>query len=510
MSDNFYITTPIYYPSAKPHMGHAYSSIVADFFARFKRIQGFDVFYLTGTDEHGQKIERAAKENKKEPLEFCDEISKTFKDLTKILNLSNDDFIRTTEDRHKKSAISVWNKLEKKGEIYLSKYSGWYSVSDEAFYSDDEIEEINGNKIAKPSGSKVEWLEEESYFFKLSKWQEPLLDFYKKNPNFILPKSRKNEVISFVKTGLKDLSVSRKSFKWGINVPSNKDHVMYVWLDALTNYLSALNYPDENDKMFKNFWPANLHIIGKDILRFHAVYWPAFLLAADIIPPKRVYGHGWILSGDQKMSKSKGNILDPIEIIKIYGLDPLRYYLIKEVSFGNDGNISEEKLENCINSDLVNNYGNLCQRVVSFCQKNMNSVVQKKVSFNKDDNFILTSFIDNYDKIIEYIDNQDINSYINYIVDRLFAANKYFNDQEPWKKKDDQERLNTIVYTALELIRKITILLYPIIPNTSINVMKIFDLSENEILLDTIKNNNFIEIGTKIKNIGILFKKVEK
>ena len=510
MSDNFYITTPIYYPSAKPHMGHAYSSIVADFFARFKRIQGFDVFYLTGTDEHGQKIERAAKENKKEPLEFCDEISKTFKDLTKILNLSNDDFIRTTEDRHKKSAISVWNKLEKKGEIYLSKYSGWYSVSDEAFYSDDEIEEINGNKIAKPSGSKVEWLEEESYFFKLSKWQEPLLDFYKKNPNFILPKSRKNEVISFVKSGLKDLSVSRKSFKWGINVPSNKDHVMYVWLDALTNYLSALNYPDENDKMFKNFWPAHLHIIGKDILRFHAVYWPAFLLAADIIPPKRVYGHGWILSGDQKMSKSKGNILDPIEIIKIYGLDPLRYYLIKEVSFGNDGNISEEKLENCINSDLANNYGNLCQRVVSFCQKNMNSVVQKKVSFNKDDNFVLTSFIDNYDKIIEYIDNQDINSYINYIVDRLFAANKYFNDQEPWKKKDDQERLNTIVYTALELIRKITILLYPIIPNTSINVMKIFDLSENEILLDTIKNNNFIEIGTKIKNIGILFKKVEK
>ena len=510
MSDNFYITTPIYYPSAKPHMGHAYSSIIADFFARFKRIQGFDVFYLTGTDEHGQKIERAAKENKKEPLEFCDEISKTFKDLTKILNLSNNDFIRTTEDRHKKSAISVWNKLEKKGEIYLSKYSGWYSVSDEAFYSDDEIEEINGNKIAKPSGSKVEWLEEESYFFKLSKWQEPLLDFYKKNPNFILPKSRKNEVISFVKSGLKDLSVSRKSFKWGINVPSNKDHVMYVWLDALTNYLSALNYPDENDKMFKNFWPANLHIIGKDILRFHAVYWPAFLLAADIIPPKRVYGHGWILSGDQKMSKSKGNILDPIEIIKIYGLDPLRYYLIKEVSFGNDGNISEEKLENCINSDLANNYGNLCQRVVSFCQKNMNSVVQKKVSFNKDDNFVLTSFIDNYDKIIEYIDNQDINSYINYIVDRLFAANKYFNDQEPWKKKDDQERLNTIVYTALELIRKITILLYPIIPNTSINVMKIFDLSENEILLDTIKNNNFIEIGTKIKNIGILFKKVEK
>ena len=366
MKNNYYITTPIYYPSAKPHMGHAYSSIVADFFARFKRIQGYNVFYLTGTDEHGQKIERAANINKKNPQDFCDDISQIFKDLTKTLNLSNNDFIRTTETRHKKSAINVWKILEEKKEIYLSKYSGWYSVSDEAFYSEDEIVEEDGKKKSKLSGSLVEWVEEESYFFKLSKWEKPLLKFYNENPNFILPESRKNEVISFVKSGLKDLSVSRKSFKWGIPVPSNKDHVMYVWLDALTNYLSALNYPNTDDKLFKNFWPADLHIIGKDILRFHAVYWPAFLLAANIDLPKRVYGHGWILSGNQKMSKSKGNILDPIEIIKNYGLDPLRYYLIKEVSFGNDGNISEEKLENCINSDLANNYGNLCQRVLSF------------------------------------------------------------------------------------------------------------------------------------------------
>ena len=385
MNKNYYITTPIYYPSAKPHMGHAYSSIVADFFARFKKIQGYNVFFLTGTDEHGQKIQRAAEKKQMDPLSFCDEISKTFRDLSKTLNLSNTDFIRTTEERHAKSVANLWNILEKKNEIYLSKYSGWYSVSDEAFYSDEEINEENGNKISKVSGSPVEWVEEESYFFRLSKWQEPLLEFYSKNSKFILPESRKNEVLSFVKSGLKDLSVSRKSFSWGIKVPSNKDHVIYVWLDALTNYISALNYPNESDKLYKSFWPADIHLIGKDILRFHAVYWPAFLLAADLPPPKRIYGHGWILSGEEKMSKSKGNILDPLEIIEKYGLDPLRYYLIKEVSFGNDGSISKEKLESCINSDLANNYGNLCQRVISFNEKNLNLEVPKLDQFNNED-----------------------------------------------------------------------------------------------------------------------------
>ena len=510
MKNNYYITTPIYYPSAKPHMGHAYSSIVADFFARFKRIQGYNVFYLTGTDEHGQKIERAANINKKNPQDFCDDISQIFKDLTKTLNLSNNDFIRTTETRHKKSAINVWKILEEKKEIYLSKYSGWYSVSDEAFYSEDEIVEEDGKKKSKLSGSLVEWVEEESYFFKLSKWEKPLLKFYNENPNFILPESRKNEVISFVKSGLKDLSVSRKSFKWGIPVPSNKDHVMYVWLDALTNYLSALNYPNTDDKLFNNFWPADLHIIGKDILRFHAVYWPAFLLAANIDLPKRVYGHGWILSGNQKMSKSKGNILDPIEIIKNYGLDPLRYYLIKEVSFGNDGNISEEKLENCINSDLANNYGNLCQRVVSFCEKNAELKVGEEIKFNEDDNLELLKFTDSYQNIVGFIDKQDINSYISFIVERLFAANKYFNDQEPWKKKDNKVRLNTIIYTSLELIRKITILMYPIMPETSIKVMSIFNYSEKDIKLNSFIENNFIKKNIKLNKIGILFKKIDK
>ena len=509
MDKNFYITTPIYYPSAKPHMGHAYSSIVADFFARFKKIQGFKVFFLTGTDEHGQKIQRAAEEKGMDPLSFCDEISKTFRDLSKTLNLSNTDFIRTTENRHAKSVANLWNILENKDEIYLSKYSGWYSVSDEAFYSEDEIEKKEGNKISKISGSPVEWVEEESYFFRLSKWQEPLLKFYSENSKFILPVSRKNEVISFVKSGLKDLSVSRKSFSWGIKVPSNKNHVIYVWLDALTNYISALNYPNEQDMLYKDFWPASIHLIGKDILRFHAVYWPAFLLAANIPPPKRVYGHGWILSGEEKMSKSKGNILDPLEIIKKYGLDPLRYYLIKEVSFGNDGNISKDKLKSCTNSDLANNYGNLCQRVILFNEKNLNLEIPTKDKFNQADLNVLDVFKSNFNKLIDYIDNQDINSYVNFIVDQLFSANKYFNDQEPWKKKSDVKRLNTIVYVSLELIRKITILLYPIIPESSLKVLKAFEITEDKINFNSIINNEYLKPKLKINKIGILFKKIE-
>ena len=510
MKDNFYITTPIYYPSAKPHMGHAYSSIVADFFARLKRIQGHKVFFLTGTDEHGQKIQRAAEKSNKDPLKFCDEISKTFRNLSSLLNLSNDDFIRTTEKRHASAVTNLWNILEKKEEIYLSKYSGWYSVSDEAFYNEDEIEDLEGKKISKSSGSPVEWVEEESYFFKLSKWQEPLLKFYSENPKFILPESRKNEVISFVKSGLKDLSVSRKSFSWGIKVPSNKDHVIYVWLDALTNYLSALNYPKETEKLYKDFWPANIHIIGKDILRFHAVYWPAFLLAAGIKPPQRVYGHGWILSGDEKMSKSKGNILDPIEIIDIYGLDALRYYLLKEVSFGNDGNISKEKLESCINSDLANNYGNLCQRVILFCEKNIGLKVPEKYDFINDDLKILNDFKDNIKNIEKEINEQNINYYVEYVVNQLFKANKYFNDQAPWTKKDDNLRLNTIVFVSLELIRKISILLYPIIPRTSLKVLNIFSIKEKDIKFDTISNNEYLKDKKEIIKLGILFEKIKK
>ena len=510
MDKNFYITTPIYYPSAKPHMGHAYSSIIADFFARFKKIDDFNVYFLTGTDEHGLKIQRAAENKGVDTLDFCNELSQTFRNLSKTLNLTNTDFIRTTEDRHKKSVQHLWKELEKNDDIYLSKYSGWYSVSDEAFYNEDEIEEVDGKKFAISSKSTVEWVDEESFFFRLSKWEKPLLDYYDKNPDFISPDSRKREVISFVKSGLKDLSISRKSFSWGIKVPNNNDHVIYVWLDALTNYISALNYPDIKNTLFKQFWPASVHLIGKDILRFHAIYWPAFLLAAKIDLPKKIYGHGWILSNDEKMSKSKGNILDPLEIIDKYGLDPLRYYLIKEVSFGNDGNISQERLEDCINSDLANNFGNLCQRVTAFAIKNCDGKIPEKIKLNKDDLDILNRFKNNLKEIRLRIDNQDINFYINFIVNSLFEANKYFNDQEPWKKKDDILRLNSIVYTSLEIIRKISFLLYPIIPDSSLKALKIFDIKENNINLSSVGSNDFLTKGNNINKIEILFKKIEK
>ena len=510
MDKNFYISTPIYYPSAKPHMGHAYSSIIADVFARFKKIDGYSVHFLTGTDEHGLKIQRAAEKAKMPPLVFCDKISNTFKDLSKKLNLSNTDFIRTTEQRHIKSVQHLWSILEKNDDIYLSKYSGWYSISDEAFYNDDEIEDKENQKVSISSGSTVEWVEEESYFFRLSKWQDKLLSYYDENPNFILPTSRKNEVVSFVKSGLKDLSISRKSFSWGIKVPVNNEHVIYVWLDALTNYISALNYPDEKNDLFKKFWPADIHLIGKDILRFHAVYWPAFLLAANIPLPKRIYGHGWILSGEEKMSKSKGNILDPLEIIENYGLDPLRYYLLKEVSFGNDGNISKDRLEDCINSDLANNYGNLCQRVTAFCEKNCAGLVPKSPKFNDDDLKILNNFSSNIEKFRDNIDNQNLNFYIDFIITSLFDANKYFNDQEPWKKKNDLDRLNTIVFVSLEIIRKITIMLFPVIPETSKKVLKIFDLGEKDIIFNTIADHNYLKSVKKINKIPILFKKIEK
>ncbi len=510
MDKNFYITTPIYYPSAKPHMGHAYSSIIADFFARFKRIDGYNVFFLTGTDEHGLKIERAAKDKGVDTLQFCNQISQTFRDLSKTLNLSNTDFIRTTENRHKISVQNLWNELKKNDDIYLSKYSGWYSVSDEAFYTDEEIEEVDGKKISTSSKSTVEWMDEESFFFRLSKWEKPLLEYYKKNPDFISPSSRKNEVISFVKSGLKDLSISRKSFSWGIPVPDNNDHVIYVWLDALANYISALNYPNMKDPLYEKFWPASIHLIGKDILRFHAVYWPAFLLAAKIPLPKKVYGHGWILSGEEKMSKSKGNILDPIEIIKDYGLDPLRYYLVKEVSFGNDGNISQDRLEDCINSDLANNYGNLCQRVSLFAIKNCKAEIPSQIKFEKEDLKILDKFKSNLNLIREKIDNQDLNFYINFIVNMLFETNKYFNDQEPWSKKDNMIRLNTIVYTTLEIVRKISFMLYPIIPQSSLEALKIFDIKEDQIIFSTIEDHNYLKPNKKINKIEILFKKIEK
>ncbi len=510
MSKNFYITTPIYYPSGKPHMGHAYSSIVADIFARFKRNEGYNVLFLTGTDEHGQKIQKEAIKNNKDPKTFCDELSDKFRQLSKILNLSNDDFIRTTERRHYDSVNEIWNKLIKSGDIYLDKYSGWYSVSDEAFYDEDEIENVNGKKISKNSGSVVEWVEEESYFFRLSAWTKKLLEYYDKNENFISPSSRKNEVVNFVNKGLKDLSVSRTSFTWGIPVPNNKKHVIYVWLDALTNYLSALNFPNIKDEKYRNFWPADIHIIGKDILRFHAIYWPAFLLAANLPLPKKVFGHGWILSDEKKMSKSLGNILDPIEIINKFGIDQLRYYLIKEVSLGNDGSISMENLKNCINNDLANNYGNLCQRVFSFIKKNSDNKIPKRSKFTNDDKKLIDNLRNNIPKLIDMINNQNLNEYIKTVVNFSFEANKYFNDNEPWAiKKKDPNRMNDILNTISEQIKNISILLNPIIPNSTYKVLDVMNISSKDVTIENIKNEKIINHNKELNDMNILFKKIE-
>ena len=510
MNKNFYITTPIYYPSGKPHMGHAYSSIISDIFARFKRLEGYNVLFLTGTDEHGLKIQREAEKIKKTPKDFCDELSQNFKELTKILNLSNNDFIRTTETRHYKSVENIWSRLEKSGDIYLDKYSGWYSVSDEAYYDEDEIETLNGKKISKISGSKVDWVEEESYFFKLSAWSNRLLDHYKNNPNFIMPSSRRNEVIKFVQKGLKDLSVSRTSFSWGIPVPTNKKHVIYVWLDALTNYLSALDFTESQSSNYKKFWPADIHIIGKDILRFHAIYWPAFLLAAKIPLPKKIFSHGWILSDDKKMSKSVGNILDPLEIIDNYGIDQLRYYLMKEVSLGNDGSISMTNLKNCINNDLANNYGNLCQRVFSFLKKNCGNKIPKPSELLDEDYQLINNLKKNVKNLINLMNNQDLNEYIKTVVNFSFSTNKYFNDLEPWAvKKKDPERMKTILFTVSEQIKNLSILLNPIIPNATNKVLDTMNIDINMRKLDTIDNLTSFDHSKNLKDLEILFNKID-
>ena len=506
--NNFYITTPIYYPSGEPHMGHAYSSILADVFARFKRNDNNNVFFLTGTDEHGLKIQTAARKSGLDPLAYCDKISLIFKDLTTKLNLSNDDFIRTTEKRHHKSVSDLWDRLVKSGDIYLSKYKGWYSVSDEAYYNSDEIIEKNGKKFSTFSGSQVEWVEEESFFFKLSSWQKKLLEFYDNNSKFILPISRRNEVVNFVKSGLNDLSVSRTSFTWGIKVPNNDKHVIYVWLDALTNYLSALNFPDTNDKLYKKFWPASLHVIGKDILRFHAVYWPAFLLAAKIKPPNRVFGHGWILSGEEKMSKSKGNILDPLEIIKKYGIDELRYYLMKEVSHGSDGSISLKSLENCINSDLANNYGNLCQRIFSFVKNNCNNKVIKNKNISTADKKLIEQTSAITKDLRDLMNNQNLNNYIKSVINISFLTNKYINDEEPWKLKDNKEKMNNILHLSLEQIAKISILLNPIIPKATTKVLEALNINSKSKNLSFLDGKDSLSKEIVVKDLSILFKKI--
>jgi len=506
-NNSFFITTPIYYVNDAPHIGHAYTSIACDVLARFNRLNNRNTMFLTGTDEHGLKVEQAAKKKNMETKKFVDEMSVSFKKLTKKLNLSNDFFIRTTDIYHKKASQHIWNILKKNNQIYLDKYKGWYSVSDEAYFNDDEItiHEKTKKKIA-PTGNEVQWVEEESYFFKLSKWQDKLLEYYKKNPDFIGPESRKNEVISFVKNGLNDLSISRTNFSWGIEVPHDKKHVMYVWLDALINYLSAIGFPD---KKYKKFWPANLHIIGKDIIRFHAVYWPAFLLAADIEPPKRIFAHGWWTNEGKKISKSLGNVIDPNAIIKEYGLDTLRFFLLREVPFGNDGDFSKKALERRINNDLANDLGNLVQRVLTIISKNLDGKLNKIKQIEKNDKKLF-EYPEILLKVVEKnYERQEFHKVIDNIWKLISEANKYVDESAPWQLiKDNKKRAGDVLNILVIIIAKIAIFLAPIMPETSENILNKLGLNINKLSMKNIKENNFINTNFRIEKPEILFKKL--
>ena len=470
---NFYITTPIYYVNDVPHIGHAYTTVICDTIASFNKWLDKNVNFLTGTDEHGQKVEKSALKAGIDPQTFTDNVSKSFYKLANKLEINNTDFIRTTENRHKESVKHLWNKLEDKGDIYLGKYSGWYSIKDEAFYSNDEVtENNNGIKIA-PNGSEVEWVEEPSYFFKLSSWQEKLLKFYNDYPQFISPRSRYNEVLSFVNNGLEDLSISRTTFNWGIQVPNTNDHIIYVWLDALTNYISALGYPNKDSQDWKSFWPADIHVVGKDILRFHAVYWPAFLMAADIEIPKKIYAHGWWTVDGKKMSKSTGNVVDPNYIIDKYGLDQFKYFLLREVRFGQDGDFSEEALIKRVNSDLSNDYGNLAQRVLSFIYKNNEALLPKKGILSLQDKELIKNMNITKDNIINYMQNYQLTNALEELWKIIGKSNTYIDEQAPWTlKKTDLDRMNTVLYVLCMIIKNISLIATNFVP---IGANKILD-----------------------------------
>jgi methionyl-tRNA synthetase len=459
----FYISTPIYYVNDVPHIGHAYTTLACDVMARFKRLDGYDVMFLTGTDEHGQKVEMAAEAAGLPPLAFTTKVSQNFRDLLPAMNISNDDFIRTTEPRHILSAQEIWRRLIINGHIYLGKYAGWYSVRDEAYFAESEL--VDG--IA-PTGASVEWVEEPSYFFNLSKWEKPLLAFYEANPDFIAPNSRRNEVISFVSGGLRDLSVSRTSFKWGVPVPDDDAHIMYVWLDALTNYITAAGFPDTEGATYKKFWPADIHMVGKDILRFHAVYWPAFLMAAGLELPHRVFAHGWWTNEGQKISKSLGNVIDPLELIKTYGLDQVRYFLLREVPFGNDGDLSRTAIISRMNNDLANDFGNLSQRVLGFIAKNADSKVPTPGPFNDADRAMLKLGEELLPRTRTAYNNQAFNKALEYVWEVVSAGNRYIDEQAPWAlRKTAPERMATVLCTLLELIRQLAIVMQPVVPDSA-------------------------------------------
>ena len=465
MTRSFYITTPIYYVNAAPHVGHAYTSIAADVLARFKRLDGYDVFFLTGTDEHGQKVEKAAADAGLDVRTFTDRVSDDFRDMTRRMGVSNDDFIRTTEDRHKASTTELWRRLVAADQIYIGHYEGWYAVRDEAFYDEDELTtRPDGSKIA-PSGAPVEWVREPSYFFRLSAWQDKLLEFYENHPDFIGPNARRNEVVSFVRGGLRDLSVSRTSFRWGIPVPGAPEHVMYVWLDALINYITACGFPDETHPRWK-FWPADVHMVGKDITRFHAVYWPAFLMAAGMETPRRISSHGWWTIEGEKMSKSIGNVIDPRELVDSFGLDAVRFFLLREVPFGNDGDFSRKALISRMNGELANDLGNLAQRSLSLIAKNCGGSLPGRGVNTQADAIILAAANALPATLRAQLDRQAFHEALEEVWKVIRAANAYIDHQAPWAlRKTDPARMADVLRVLVDVQRVIAIVLQPFMPD---------------------------------------------
>jgi len=462
----FYITTAISYPNGTPHVGHAYEAIATDAIARFERLDGKDVFFLTGTDEHGLKMKQTAQKEGLSPRALADRNSARFREMAAALHLSNDDFIRTTEARHYKASEEIWRRMARanNGDIFLRKYAGWYSVRDEAFYSEKETTlQPDGVRVG-PQGTPVEWFEEETFFFRLSAYQDRLLAHYEQNPDFILPRERRNEVVSFVKGGLEDLSVSRTTLDWGIRVPDAPEHVMYVWVDALTNYITAAGFPDATHARWR-YWPADVHVIGKDIVRFHAVYWPAFLMSAGVELPKRIFSHGFVLNRGEKMSKSVGNVVDPFDLVRAYGVDQVRYFFLREVVFGQDGNYNHEAIVNRINADLANDLGNLAQRSLSMIAKNCDGKLPEPGTFTDADKAILAAVDALYAKAREAMDRQAIKQYLDAVWAVVADANRYFAGEEPWaKRKTDFKRMETILYITAEVVRQVAILAQPATP----------------------------------------------
>jgi methionyl-tRNA synthetase len=462
----YFITTPIYYVNDQPHLGHAYTTIACDVLARFMRLDGRRVKFLTGTDEHGQKVAQSAAVAGVSPQEFADRNSAKFRDVAQLLNISYDEFIRTTEERHTRAVQALWRELERRGEIYLGSFAGWYAVRDEAFY--DESELVDGpNGRRAPSGAEVEWLEEENFFFRLSAWQDRLLAYYDANPDAVAPRGRRNEVISFVRGGLNDLSISRTSFTWGVPVPGHPGHVVYVWLDALINYITAAGYHDDPAE-FSALWPADLHMVGKDIVRFHSVYWPAFLMAAGLAPPRRVFAHGWWTVEGQKMSKSLGNFIPPGDLIERYGVDPVRYFLLRELPFGNDGDFSHRAMVGRLNGDLANDFGNLAQRVLAMINRNCDAQVPEFKEFSPADDELAEAARGLLPIVRGHIVEQAFHLALEAIWRVVAEANRYVDQEAPWVlRRSDPARMRTVLYTLAEALRHLAILVQPFVPEAA-------------------------------------------